>query len=145
MIAKGEMAPDFSEKTDDGSTLALSSLRGQKVLLYFYPEADTPGCTIESKGLNERLAGLQGHGIRVVGVSTDSVEKQCAFKEKYGLGFPLVADLGKAVAQKYGVLGPSGRARRVSFLVDEKGRVSEVIDGKAEVHLAAADRLVATH
>ncbi|MCI4338123.1 MAG: peroxiredoxin, partial [Thermoplasmata archaeon] len=109
MIAQGEMAPDFTEKTDDGSTLTLSSLRGQKVLLYFYPEADTPGCTIESKGFNERLAALQGRGIRVVGVSTDSVEKQCAFKEKYGFGFPLVADLGKAVAQQYGVLGPSGR------------------------------------
>jgi thioredoxin-dependent peroxiredoxin len=142
MIAPGEMAPEFTGTTDDGSSLALASLRGSKVFLYFYPKADTPGCTIESKGMNERLGGLNAHGVRVVGVSTDTVDEQCAFKEKYGFNFPLVADHDKAIAKQYGVLGPGGSARRVSFLVDEKGRVAEVIDGKPDVHLAAADKLL---
>ncbi|HEV2449820.1 MAG TPA: peroxiredoxin [Thermoplasmata archaeon] len=143
MVAKGEMAPEFTGTIDDGSKLSLASLRGSRVFLYFYPEADTPGCTIESKGLNDRLETLTGKGIKVVGVSTDSVDKQCAFRDKYGFRFPLVADQDKAVAKLYGVLGPGGRARRVSFVVDATGRVSEVIEGKADLHLAAADRLVA--
>jgi thioredoxin-dependent peroxiredoxin len=142
MVAQGEMAPEFTGTIDDGSTLSLASLRGSKVFLYFYPKADTPGCTIESKGLNERLAALNSHGVRVVGVSTDTVDEQCAFKDKYGFGFPLVADHDRAIAKLYGVLGPSGSARRVSFLLDEKGHVSEVIDGKPDLHLAAADRLI---
>jgi thioredoxin-dependent peroxiredoxin len=142
MVAKGEMAPEFTGTTDDGSTLSLASLRGSKVFLYFYPKADTPGCTIESKGLNDRLAALNAHGVKVVGVSTDTVDEQCAFKDKYGFRFPLVADHDRAVAKLYGVLGPGGSARRVSFLLDEKGQVSEVIDGKPDVHLATADRLI---
>jgi thioredoxin-dependent peroxiredoxin len=142
MVAQGEMAPEFTGTIDDGSTLSLSSLRGSKVFLYFYPKADTPGCTLESKGLNERLAALHAHGVRVVGVSTDTVDAQCAFKDKYGFGFPLVADHDRAIAKQYGVLGPGGSARRVSFLLDEQGRVSEVIDGKPDLHLAAADRLI---
>lgn len=143
MVAKGEMAPEFTGTIDDGSTLSLASLRGSRVFLYFYPKADTPGCTIESKGLNDRLAALTKKGVKVVGVSTDTVDEQCAFRDKYGFRFPLVADHDRAVAKLYGVLGPSGSARRVSFVVDEKGRVSEVVEGKPDLHLAAADRLIA--
>lgn len=145
MVAEGEMAPEIVGTTGDGAAFRLSELRGHTVLLYFYPKADTPGCTTESKAFNERLTALDGHNVRVVGVSVDSVEDQCAFSMKYGFKFPLVADPTKAITKSYGVLGPFGSARRVSFVIDPHGKVVEVIEsGRPAPHIAAADRLTAT-
>jgi thioredoxin-dependent peroxiredoxin len=139
MIASGEPAPDFEAPDQDGAPFRLSSLRGSPVVLYFYPKADTPGCTLESKGFQEHLAEFGGRGVRVVGVSVDDCPAQRAFADKYGLKFPLVADRSKAVAKSYGVLGPSGVARRVTFLIDTSGQVVEVIDGSSpEPHVARA-------
>ncbi len=131
MIASGTPAPDFEAPDQNGQPFRLSSLKGAPVVLYFYPKADTPGCTIESKGFQSHLPEFTAHGVRVVGVSTDDCPAQKAFAEKYGLAFPLVADSAHAVAKQYGVLGPRGTARRVTFLIDREGTVVEVVDGSA--------------
>jgi len=139
MIAVGDPAPDFEAPNQDGTPFRLSSLRGTPVVLYFYPEADTPGCTIESKGFQKHLPEFAKRGIRVVGVSVDGCPAQLAFARKYGLEFPLIADSTKEVSSRYGVLGPRGKARRVSFFIDRDGKVVEVVDtSSADPHVARA-------
>jgi peroxiredoxin Q/BCP len=139
MVAVGETAPDFEAPNQDGTPFKLSSLRGAPVVLYFYPKADTPGCTIESKGFRDHYAEFRAKNVHVVGVSTDDCPEQKAFREKYGLPFPLIADRTKAVAEKFGVLGPRGNARRVSFFLDAEGQVLEVVDASSpDPHLARA-------
>jgi len=139
MLAAGDPAPDFEAPNQDGSPFRLSSLRGAPVVLYFYPKADTPGCTIEAKGFRDVYADYQARKVHVVGVSVDDCPAQKAFAQKYGLPFPLIADRSKAVASSYGVLGPHGAARRVTFLIDAKGKVAEVIDSSSvDTHLARA-------
>jgi thioredoxin-dependent peroxiredoxin len=128
MVAEGEMAPDFEGTTHAGTRLSLRELRGHPVVLYFYPKADTPGCTMESKGFRDHFSELGEREVRVVGVSTDTVEEERAFAAKYGFPFPLVADPDRQIAQRYGVLGGSGHARRVTFLIGPDGRVQRVID-----------------
>lgn len=108
-------------------------------MLYFYPEADTPGCTVESKGFRDVYADYLAHKVNVVGVSVDDCPKQKAFAQKYGLPFPLIADTSKNVGTAYGVLGPRGKSRRVSFLIDALGTVVEIIDASsAQTHLERA-------
>lgn len=137
MVAVGDKAPDVEGATADGGRLKLSSLHGKSVVLYFYPEADTPGCTNESKGLRDMYPTLRSKQVEVVGVSTDDVAKQCAFAEKYALPFPLWADHSRTIAQTYGVLDPRGKARRVTFLLDPDGKVAEIVDDrKAETHIS---------
>jgi len=131
MIAVGSPAPDFEAPDQDGRPFRLSSLRGAPVALYFYPKADTPGCTIESKGFQAHLPEFAAKGVRIVGVSVDDCPAQKAFAKKYGLAFPLIADSAKEVGTRYGVLGPRGSARRVTFLIDPKGTVVEVIDSSS--------------
>jgi thioredoxin-dependent peroxiredoxin len=139
MIATGEKAPDFEAPNHDGTPFRLSSLLGTPVVLYFYPKADTPGCTVESKGFRDVYKEFQAHHVQVVGVSTDDCPAQKAFRDKYGLPFPLIADETKQVATLYGVLGPRGNARRVTFLIDATGKVVEVVDsGSPDPHLERA-------
>jgi thioredoxin-dependent peroxiredoxin len=128
MPAAGEKAPEFTAPTHDGKTLSLSSLRGHPVVLYFYPAADTPGCTRESKGLRDLYPELKAKKVEVIGVSTDTVDAQCDFAEKYGLPFPLLADHARTVGTAYGVVKPGGRARRVTFFIDPEGMIAEVLD-----------------
>jgi thioredoxin-dependent peroxiredoxin len=137
MPGPGQPAPDFDAPTHDGKHLKLASLRGHPVVLYFYPEADTPGCTRESQGLRDLYPLLKAKSVEVVGVSTDSVDKQCDFAEKYNLPFPLVADDARKVATAYDVLRPSGRARRVTFFIDPAGTITDVLDlSDAGAHVA---------
>ncbi len=132
----GDLAPDFEAPTHKGTPLKLSSLRGSRVVLYFYPKADTPGCTMESKGFRDIYSELKAHKVEVVGVSVDSVDDQSAFCSKYQLPFPLVADTSRAVSNAYGVLNDAGRDRRVTFLLDPQGKIVEVVDDRnAETHL----------
>jgi peroxiredoxin Q/BCP len=139
MVEAGQVAPDFEAPTQTGKPLRLSSLRGSSVVLYFYPEADTPGCTRESKSFRDIYPDLKAKHVEVVGVSTDTVDAQNAFCQKYDLPFPLVADSSKQIAQQYGVLRPSGRANRVTFLIDKNGKVLEVVaNGAPEPHLDRA-------
>ena len=139
MVAAGETAPDFEAPNQDGTPFRLSSLRGSPVVLYFYPKAGTPGCTIEAKGFAQDYAKFRAEKVQVIGVSTDGCPDQKAFVQKYGLPFPLIADTTKEVARKYGVLAPQGYARRVSFHLDAQGKVLDVVDSSsAETHLARA-------
>lgn len=139
MIAVGDIAPDFTAPNKDGTAFRLSSLRGSPVVLYFYPKADTPGCTVESKGFRDVYKEYLARNVKVVGVSVDDCPAQMAFSEKYTLPFPLVADTTKSVVKAYGVLGPHGTARRVTFLLDGQGTVLEVVDTpSADRHLERA-------
>ena len=127
-LASGQKAPDFSLSDQDGRTVKLSDFRGRMVLLYFYPEADTPGCTTQSCAVRDARQDLKNLKVDVLGLSPDAPEKQKKFDVKYSLGFPLLADVGHATADTYGVWGDKtnyGKTYkgiiRSSFLVDEKG------------------------
>jgi peroxiredoxin Q/BCP len=117
----GQPAPDFIGITDENTELRLSDLRGNIVILYFYPRAYTPGCTKEACSFRDSMFRLVGLGTKVIGVSTDSVKRQAGFKAKHNLGFPLIADADKKVSKMYGVLKITGTASRVTFLIDQDG------------------------
>jgi peroxiredoxin Q/BCP len=126
----GDDAPDFTLPDQDGRPTSLSSCRGQTVVLYFYPKADTPGCTTQACGLRD-IAGDVGD-TTILGISPDAPAKQRSFDEQYGLGFPLLSDPDHEVADAYGVWGERslyGRKFmgivRSAFLVDGKGKVAE--------------------
>ena len=129
MLEVGALAPPFVGTTADGSPLDFATYRGRPVVLYFYPKANTTGCTIEARGFAQNYPELVKAGIAVVGVSVDTVEAQKSFSEKCGLPFPLVADRDKAVAKLYGVLGLLGIAKRVTFFIGPDGRVAVVVQG----------------
>jgi peroxiredoxin Q/BCP len=132
MVEKGSKAPDFKLTADDGSVVKLSDLRGKKVLIYFYPKDDTPGCTTQACDLRDRMPDLKAEGAVVLGISPDSVKSHQKFKTKYGLNFPLLADEDHKVAEKYGAWGEKNMYGvksmgiiRSSFLIDEEGRIAE--------------------
>ncbi len=129
----GDAAPDFTLVDASGEPVALASFRGRKVLVYFYPKADTPGCTTQACGLRDALADLGDTA--VVGISPDQPKALAKFDGKYGLGFPLLSDPDHAVADAYGTWGEkkmNGKAYqgiiRSAFLVDEDGTVAEAWD-----------------
>jgi thioredoxin-dependent peroxiredoxin len=153
MLEPGDIAPDFTLSDQHGDAVTLSELRGRPVVLYFYPKADTPGCTTQACGVRDRRAEYGRAGAVVLGVSRDPVERVRAFDEKYGLGFPLLSDPDHAVAEAYGTWGEKrmyGRkhmgVQRATFVIDRDGRVAHVIP-KAnpqthdDVVLAALDEL----
>ena len=129
-LQPGDTAPAFSLSDQHGNTVALGDFKGRKLLVYFYPEADTPGCTTQSCDLRDHRQEFAGLGVDVVGISPDEPTKQLAFDEKYALGFPLLADTDHAVAEAWGTWGEKtykGKTYlgiiRSSFLVDEEGRI----------------------
>ena len=133
MIETGGTAPDFTLANQDGESVSLSSLRGRWVALYFYPKADTPGCTKQACGVRDHSADYEAANAVVLGVSPDPVADLRAFADKYGLAFTLLSDDGGAVAQCYGVWVEKnnyGRKyfgnQRSSVLVDPDGNVAEV-------------------
>jgi peroxiredoxin Q/BCP len=142
MLKEGDAAPDFETRDAEGNAVKLSDLRGRKVVLYFYPKDDTPGCTKEACSFRDSFAEFRGRGIEVLGVSTDDGESHRKFAEKYGLPFTLLADTDHSVADLYGVYGEKefmGRkymgVARKTFLIDEEGRISRVFDKvKVEEH-----------
>ena len=103
MVEEGKQAPDFELTSDSGERVRLSSLRGQPVVLYFYPKDDTPGCTAQACGIRDAWGEFERRGAVVLGVSRDDETSHVKFKEKYGLPFPLLADTEHAVADEYGV------------------------------------------
>lgn len=121
-LSAGDAAPAFSLKDQHGKTVSLAGFRGRKLLVYFYPRADTPGCTVQSCAVRDARADLAGLGVDVVGISADSVEDQGKFDRKYSLGFPLLADTDRAVCTAWGVWDGQ-RIVRSSFLVGEDGRL----------------------
>ena len=131
-LAEGDPAPSFSLLDQHEDTVRLEDYRGRKLLVYFYPEADTPGCTVQSCDLRDHRQDMAKLGLDVVGISPDAPTKQLAFDEKYRLGFPLLADEDHAVADAYGAWAEKeyqGRMywgiKRSSFLVDEDGRIEK--------------------
>jgi len=132
MLEIGDPAPPFALLDQHGEKVRLEDFgrRGRKVLVYFYPAADTPGCTTQSCALRDHMQELGGIGVEVVGISPDVPEDQLAFDEKFGLGFPLLSDPDHAVADAWGTWGERERGGRTfmgiirsSFLVDEGGRI----------------------
>ena len=105
MLSEGEQAPDFTLRDQHGEEVTLSGLRGQTVVLYFYPRADTPGCTTQACGVRDHRADYETAGARVLGISPDTVEDIAAFAGKYDLGFTLLADPDHEVADAYGAWG----------------------------------------
>ncbi len=130
MIKLGELAPDFELASQDGAPFSLKNLRGAKVLLWFFVEASTPGCTLEGRGFRDHQAYFDENNIRVAGISFDSPEDNAAFARRHEFGFPLLSDTDHAVAIAYGACsGASARyPDRVSFLIDEHGKIERVYD-----------------
>ncbi len=121
-LKPGDPAPAFELREQHGSTVRLEDFRGRTLLVYFYPEADTPGCTTQSCDLRDHRQEFEDVGVDVVGISPDEPDAQLAFDTKYGLGFPLLADTDHAVADAWGTWTGKG-IKRSSFLVDAQGRI----------------------
>ena len=152
-IEAGSKAPDFTLSADDGSKVKLSSLKGQPVVLYFYPKDNTPGCTKEACAFRDRSKDLQKLGAKVLGVSADSVDSHVAFRDKFKLNFPLLADADHKVAEKYGAWREKNMygkkfmgIQRSTFLIDAGGRIAKVwkavqVDGHDAQVIAAIKEL----
>lgn len=133
MLNEGDLAPDFELATDGGGSLKLSDLRGKRVVLYFYPKDDTPGCTKQACGFRDNQAALTGKNAIVIGVSPDGVASHDRFRDKYELNFPLLSDPDHSVADAYGAWGKKkmyGReyegVLRSTFVIDADGRIEKV-------------------
>jgi peroxiredoxin Q/BCP len=133
VLKVGDTAPDFELGSDTGDPVRLSQLRGKKVILYFYPKDDTPGCTTEACEFRDRLPNIERAGAVVLGVSPDTVKSHQKFKAKHELPFPLLADPDHEVAGAYGAWGEKkmyGRTYegilRSTFLIDEAGKIEQI-------------------
>ena len=130
----GDKAPSFSVKNQDGKIISLADFKGKKLVLFFYPKASTPGCTVEACNLNDNYKRFVAQGYDVLGVSADSEKRQTNFRNKYGFSYDLLADEDKEVINAYGVWGPKkfmGREfdgiHRTTFIIDENGIILDII------------------
>jgi len=145
----GDKAPEIALLSDQGKKVSLSDFRGKKVILYFYPKDNTPGCTRESCGFRDNLTQIKRKGGVVLGVSIDSVPSHKGFKEKYSLNFPLLSDSDKKMVHAYGIWKQKslyGRKymglERSTFLIDEAGKISKIfpkvqVDGHLDEVMAS--------
>ncbi len=125
----GEKAPDFILPDANGNLYSLSDYLGKKpVVIYFYPKADTPGCTKQACGIRDEWSEFEKYGIQVLGISVDSKKALKKFEEKYNLNFPLLSDENKEICKAYGVLNMLGFANRVTFIVDKEGNIAHIIE-----------------
>lgn len=153
LLAAGAKAPDFRLPRDGGGSVGLKDFEGRKLVVYFYPRAGTPGCTLQSIDFNRLRAQFQNADTAILGVSADAVPAQDRFRDAHGLGFPLLSDESKTMLQAYGVWAKKhlyGRTFmgivRTTYLIDGKGRIARVwprvkVAGHAEEVLAAARSL----
>ena len=132
-LQEGDKAPAFSGKDQNGKTVSLKDLKGSKVVLYFYPEDDTPTCTIQACNLRDNYSALRSAGFRVIGISPDDEKKHKKFEEKFDLPFTLIADPSHKILEKYGVWGQKQMfgnqymgVHRTTFVVDEKGIIRRI-------------------
>ncbi|MDD2522194.1 MAG: thioredoxin-dependent thiol peroxidase [Anaerolineaceae bacterium] len=135
MLKEGDLAPDFELPDQEEVTHKLSDYRGKKVVLYFYPKDDTPGCTKEACSFRDSFADFRKHGMVVLGVSKDSVKSHAKFQEKYSLPFPLLSDTDLAVVKAYEVWGEKkymGKefmgVLRTTYIIDEEGKIMKVYE-----------------
>ncbi|MEM1336540.1 MAG: thioredoxin-dependent thiol peroxidase [Bacteroidota bacterium] len=133
-LKAGDKVPEFSAKDQDGNTISLSDYKGKKLIVFFYPRANTPGCTAEACNLRDNYSALQSQGYELLGVSEDSQKKQANFRNKFEFPFPLLADEDHSVIETFGVWGPKkfmGKEydglHRTTFLINEAGVVDHVI------------------
>lgn len=131
----GDKAPHINQADSDGQLIDFNQLKGQKIVLYFYPKDDTPGCTAQACNLNENLDALQAKGYKVIGVSIDSNEKHQKFKKKYQLNFSLLADTEQKIVNDYGVWVEKSMygktymgTARTTFIINEDGIISDIIE-----------------
>lgn len=133
----GDPAPDFSCHATDDSTIELADFRGKKLVLYFYPMDDTPGCTAQACSLRDFNRDIAAKGAAILGVSSQDEASHKKFTSKYKLNFPLLADTDRSMAKAYGVAGSglfgvaralTGMNERVTFIIDEKGKIAHVLD-----------------
>jgi len=148
-LKEGDPAPDFAASNEKGEIVRLSDFKGKKLVLYFYPKDDTPGCTAEACSLRDSYSQFVGKGYAILGVSPDSPKKHVKFIEKYNLPFSLLADEDHRVAEAYGVWGPKkfmGRTydgiHRTTFVIDETGHIERII-AKVDTENHAAQLLEA--
>lgn len=134
MLEVGQLAPDFTTQDHLGNEITLSKLRGKKVILYFYPKDDTPGCTKEACNLRDNISVLQQKGFIVLGVSADSLESHKKFANKHQLNFSLLHDEDKKIIQAYGAWGEKnmyGKSTqgimRYTYIIDEEGKIENII------------------
>lgn len=134
-LKAGDIAPDFTARTQDGETLSLADLKGTRTILYFYPKDNTSGCTLEAKSLRDGKAELARRGYRIIGVSPDSERSHRNFCDKYELNFTLLADTDHAICEAYGVWVEKsmyGRkymgVARTTFIIDEQGRIDRIFE-----------------
>ena len=142
-LAAGDSAPDFTLTADDGETVTLGGLRGSRVVIYFYPKDDTPGCTKQACALRDDWGSFENLGARVFGISPDSVESHQKFREKFSLPFQLLADTDHSVADAYEVWGEKknyGKTymgiNRSAFVIDEDGKIAQALYGVAPLDTA---------
>ena len=149
MLKEGDKAPDFTSKDQDGKTIKLSDFKGKRLVLYFYPKDDTPGCTKEACSFRDADDVYQKKGIKVFGVSTDNEKSHQKFVSKFQLPFDLLADTEKAIVNDYGVWGEKSMygkkymgTHRKTFLIDEDGRIAKIFE-KVDVAKHADEVLAA--
>ena len=135
MLKEGDKAPDFTTTDQDGNTVKLSDHKGERVVLYFYPKDDTPGCTKEACSFRDADTTYRKKGIKVFGISTDDEKSHQKFISKFQLPFDLLADTDKSIVEKYGVWGEKSMygkkymgTMRKTFLIDEKGKIAKIFD-----------------
>lgn len=141
-LVEGQKAPDFKAKDQNGNIVALKDFRGKKVVLYFYPEDDTPTCTVEACNLRDNYGELKKAGLVILGVSPDDRNKHKKFEEKYNLPFTLLEDPDKKIIDKYGVWGEKNLygnkfmgLHRTTFLIDENGIIIKIFKKpKSKIH-----------
>ena len=144
LLKKGDKAPNFSAKDQDGMLHSLADYKGKKLVVFFYPKANTPGCTAEACDLRDNFERFTANNYELLGVSADNAKAQLNFKNKYDFPFPLLADEDKSVIEAFGVWGPKkfmGKEydgiNRTTFIIDENGIIEEVIsDVKTKAHSA---------
>jgi len=147
MLNVGDKAPDFNLQDQDGNAVSLSDFRGKKVLIWFYPKASTPGCTVEGCNIRDHQARFSDANVQVLGMSKDSVKRQKNFATKQGFQYPLLSDESGATVEAYGAWGPKkfmGREfdgiLRISYVIDEQGSIEQVF-GKVKTKTHGEDVL----
>jgi len=140
MLSVGTEAPHFSVKDHNGNTVSLKDFRGRKVVLWFYPRADTPGCTMEGQGFRDEHKVFEEKAIAVLGISLDSEADNKAFAEKFSLPYPLLCDVDRRIALAYGAIKTpeDEHAARITYVIDENGKIAEAIS-KVNTETHASD------
>jgi peroxiredoxin Q/BCP len=146
-LSQGDKAPKFTSKDQNGNTISLDQFKGKKVVLYFYPKDNTPGCTTEACDFRDNYQGLKAKGIEVLGVSVDDEKSHQKFITKYDLPFTLIADTDKAIVEAYGVWAEKSMygkkymgTNRTTFIIDEQGKIAHIIS-KVDTKAATAQVL----